>query len=114
MRYIRTNDNEIYETTEYYMLPLGYPEYRVKGSNKAFSEYTDVVKQADTIEELCDEFVVIGKTTDDYSTYDNLNKALKFMELRGICRDRLRGAIWTDKGLIYVARMNNEGVMELL
>ena len=36
------------------------------------------------------------------------------MELRDICSDRLRGAIWTDKGLIYVAKMNDKGELELL
>lgn len=61
---------------------------------------------ADTIEELCDEFVY---------------------EERLICKSRLKqtcemllkekadiyGAIWTDNGLIYVAKMNQEGELEL-
>ena len=62
----------------------------------------NILKQADTIEELCDEFVVIvdGKhyirvpaSNPNFQTY---------------------GAIWTDKGLIYIAKMNDKGELELL
>ena len=58
--------------------------------------------RADAIEELCDEFVVIvdGKhyirvpaSNPNFQTY---------------------GAIWTEKGLIYVAKMNEKGELELL
>ena len=68
---------------------------------------TPYIKSADTIKELCDEFV---------------------SRERIICKSRLKqtcemlltekadiyGAIWTDKGLIYVAKINGKGELELL
>ena len=76
------------------------------------------IKQADTIEELCDRFVLV-----DY--YMNNCNSLVFrfaFEIEGWLRERMskmedydiRGAIWTDKGLIYVAKMNDKGKLELL
>lgn len=71
------------------------------------AEYMNV-KQADTIEELCDKFVIFNSNNfcvgiiDDYETakYKSPYKATVY------------GAIWTDKGLIYVAKMNDKGVLE--
>jgi len=70
---------------------------------------------ADTIEELCDEFVVIRKI-------DNLHNLLRNYSIEDlhILKDRQKhncevyGAIWTDKGLIYVAKMNEKGELELI
>ena len=80
--------------------------------------------RADTIEELCDEFVAVTK--------DNKYRSLVKIEETGnrwvedkitqwceILKDKLvnwdiYGAIWTDKGLIYVAKMNDKGELELL
>lgn len=84
---------------------------------------------ADTIEELCDEFVAA-------------NVKCNYYRLTHICREKyyepkipmyyvgehthdfvdnfinngneIYGAIWTDKGLIYVAKMNEKGELELL
>ena len=70
------------------------------------------IKIADTIEELCDEFVIINpdiyeKPTLCYGDYDEYKDELHK-------EDILFGAIWTDKGLIYVAKMNEKGELELL
>lgn len=67
---------------------------------------------ADTIEELCDEWVF----------FDNESKPhYKSQEPEGIWilgaslyTDSLRLGIFTDKGLIYVAKMNKKGEFELL
>ena len=64
---------------------------------------TKVIKQADTIEELCDEYVcckdiIFESELDDYIATGNI----------------VYGAIWTSKGLIYVAKMNDKGELELL
>ena len=65
----------------------------------------DIIKQADTIEELCDEFVY------EYQTGIRvINK--KIIAMPDIVKTY--GAIWTDKGLIYVAKMNEKEEMELL
>ena len=80
---------------------------------KKCSEY--IIAQADTIGELCDEFVV------EYGdgTHDMMRK-LKWAEMEEYNASlkgnggTIHGAIWTDKGLIYVAKMNEKGELELL
>ena len=65
-------------------------------------------KQVDTIEELCDEFVLINKK-DKMHFIDVLSPDLYD------CKNFvIYGAIWTDKGLIYVAKMNSKGELKLL
>lgn len=59
------------------------------------------------IEELCDEFVSVRDNWHDH--WDN------FEEPKTLCSEsEIYGAIWTDKGLIYVAKMNDKGELELL
>lgn len=77
-----------------------------------------IIKQSNTIKELCDEFIVVHENgthviqkkvgnglrdmDKDYPEYLERNKQVFY------------GAIWTDKGLIYVAKMNDKGELELL
>ena len=78
----------------------------------------DIVKQADTIEELCDEFVC------DHNNGTRVIQTKVHKPQFPFCEDTIDylkrnnqtyyGAIWTDKGLIYVAKMNNKGELELL
>lgn len=77
----------------------------------------EVIKLADTIEELCDEFVferrLLGKANMDFedkSVYRTMGGFIPFKDLEY----NIYGAIWTDKGLIYVAKMNEKGELELL
>lgn len=71
-----------------------------------------VIKQADTIQELCDAFVVWeDKRLLTIIDYENAHiKHIK--EMAG--RLTVYGTIYTDKGLIYVAKMNEEGKLCLL
>ena len=74
-----------------------------------------VIKQADTIEELCDEFVWVSVNGE----YHNRKANTYGLETSKMHRNSLQikeiyGAIWTDKGLIYVAKMNEKGELELL
>ena len=95
--------------------------YFVKAKNKknVYSKskcQTQVLAQADTIEELCDYW--------DY--YDCLHKEYTIKPIyvyrtQGMILDLKRGyikdvklCIRTDKGLIYAAKMNDEGELELL
>ena len=86
-------------------------------SNKNTS-LTQIVKQAETIEELCDCFVAVdknGNLCEDpmiakghcFKSFCNYYKAKK------IDVDCYL-AILTNKGLIFVAKMNNKGELELL
>ena len=89
---------------------------------------SEIIKQADTIKELCDEFVDTSelKTTNTggwlYDEFDSDNKCLVYyaederrtIPLNEFDLSKIYGAIWTDKGLIYVAKMNDKGELELL
>lgn len=67
-------------------------------------------EQADNIEELCDEFVLFR----DGKPYAILrNEDDNATKLKETWKD-YRGAIWADKCLIYVAKMNEKGELELL
>ena len=69
-----------------------------------------VIKQADTIEDLCDEFICVHKERDNKT----IHKSYWFaMSVKEECK-QIYGAIWTDKGLIYIAKMNSKGELELL
>ena len=72
-------------------------------------EVTRELSQVDTIEELCDEFVCIGSA--EYQKYvkHSLKEALQkkeWLERKGYTCN-IYGAIWTDGGLIYKAKMKD-------
>ena len=104
MKYIRTKDGifKRYKNSKIIDGIFYYPD------NGIFPEYRrePILKQADTIEELCDEFIGIYKGRHIKSLSKDL-WILKDCEV-------IYGAIWTDKGLIFVARMNSMGELELL
>ena len=109
MKYIRTKDGRILKGSNY-----GF------GVGMPYKNYD--VKIADTIEELCDEFVDIDyhdyyKITRAHGVVFALSKTKRFIGHTDIrCKEigQIMGAIFTDKGLIYVAKMNDKGELELL
>lgn len=111
MKYIRT-ENGIYEVVGFddeCIIPS--PIIKMNGKLTHCSDYKNC-KQSDTIEELCDEFVVIEETQ---------NYVMEICSYKGL-KDNgwigsnftIYGAIWTSKGLIYVAIMNDKGGFELI
>ena len=99
MKYIRIKDKI-----------MTYEELQKYGSEKWLNgEEIEILKQADTIEELCDEFV-LPKHKIIITRFDLKHRYTK-KDLEG---EIIYGAIWTDKGLIYVAKMNEKGELELL
>ena len=105
--YIRTNDGRI----------LDFDKLN-EVSKISIDMAEEPIREAKTIEELCDEFVVFDKEQPNgkllyYKGFENLKKEFidfeKDKEKVVVC-----GAIWTDKGLIYVAKMNDEGDLELI
>lgn len=107
MKYIRTNEG-IYKTGK---------DYNGKYIHDGIVENVDgietTIKQSDTIEELCDEFVIVCEDSSLNRTFQNLKEARiagSYFE----CNHKYYGAIWTKKGLIYVAKMNDIGELELL
>ena len=110
MKYIRTKDG-IYEvkceTDITYELNTQSMLYRVYKS--------EVIKQADTIEELCDEFV-LGKTKCHKPCVAKL--PLDFLKECVIAKTLydlvVYGSIWVNDELRKVAKMNDKGELELL
>lgn len=114
MRYIRIKDGKIYDTKD-----LTKCEDK-RFPNGWFTEFGVAllsVNEADTIEALCDCVVyecLPKKYQDEYHKHE-----VSSVESLEWNREPKRfanvyGAIWTDKGLIYVAKMNKEGCLELI
>ena len=74
-----------------------------------------IVKQAETIEELCDEFVE-ESTPLMKPSIRKYNKKLFINNIKDLSKYayKIYGAIWTPKGLIFVAKMNEKGEFELI
>ena len=103
MKYIRTEDNIWqYDRNRNVVRPSEDGKSVVYWLN--FDE-KEIIKQSDTIEELCDEFVF-------EETYSSGLK--RHIITEDVAVGTQFGAIWTDKGLIYVAKMNDNGELELL
>lgn len=104
--YIRTK-NRIYKVESETFDKQGYyiDEYEYDMILKR-----QVIKQADTIEELCDEFVGVDKTCENGH---QLLRAVPY-KCANFWNGGVYGAIWTDFGLKYVAKMNDKGELELI
>ena len=98
--YIRTK-NGVYEALSEYE-PSEYTKI-VYGSK--------VISQSENIEELCDRFVVIDKETKEVISIVSF---LAYAKLWSYCKYNIYGAIWTDFGLKYVARLTEDGGVELI
>ena len=110
------------DNTTYRVKARGNPHH-IYGKSKS---WTEVVAKADTIDKLCDEFVFEdsdGHYLCDFCEQTDIDVGSKFGELKYWFNHSKEqqyktrncyGAIWTDKGLIYVAKMNEKGELELI
>ena len=73
-----------------------------------------IIKESDNIEELCDNFVEVYKALKNKVYEQPYFDIVSEQVWNGAPVGNLYGAIWTDKGLIYVAKMNNKGNLELI
>ena len=110
--YIRTK-NRIYEV-ESVLRDNGF----VKGYNvgeMAFITKDQVINQSENLLELIDEFVVIrdGTKINQLVRADNI-EYLKEMMKEDKRITAIKGAVWTDFGLKYVAKIDNDGGLELI
>ena len=110
MKYIRTKDGVYFKIrdTEYNnehivvgKTPIDFGTYILK---------KDIVGQADTIEELCDEFVGIDMTC------ENGHQLLRTIPYKcaNFWNGGIYGAVWCEFGLKYVAKLNSKGELELI
>ena len=106
--YIRTKDG-IYETREN---GETYNGFGCKFNNETIKIHKkDILNQSENLEELCDEFVGIDKTCENGH---QLLRAIPY-KCANFWNGGVYGAIWVDgKGLIYVAKMNDKGDLELI
>lgn len=77
------------------------------------------IREADTIEELCDCFVKVWcnvEVNPEVLIYNEQYEEEKENILLVYPKGNIiiYGAIWTDKGLIYVAKMDENGEWELI
>ena len=110
--YIRTKNN-IYEV-ENILRDNGF----VKGYNvgeMAFITKDKVINQSENLLELIDEFVVIRDSTktNQLVRTDNI-EYLKEMMKEDKRIVEVKGAVWTDFGLKYVAILTEDGGVELI
>ena len=118
MKYIRTKDGII--DVDKNFLPIQvennviYEVFKTWDS-MSIRELGIAIKQADTIEELCDEFVILPLDQNKKPIHHFL-RTPRIDDISHFINDShiIYGAIWTDKGLIYVAKMNSKGELELL
>ena len=118
MRYIRTKDYGVCKVMSEDKNTLSYENGCVIGCLWKDS-YKDQIQYADTIEELCDEFVLYDSKdmiNTFISTYERVMNWKEVLDKRKLDKSNyeIYGAIWTDKGLIYVAKMNDKGELELI
>lgn len=123
MSYVRTKEG-IYKKYEDTAIDRVYQDVYLGGDkvpSKIFIEKESIIKQADAIKDLCDEFIV---WEEDYPTpltmsmsekekYEQMKKVI-LLGLNVGLNCWLKLGIWTDKGLTFVAKMNKEGGFELL
>ena len=118
MKYIRTKDGII--DTNRYLIGSGInKDYLTFYDNLKIRDFElhkdNILEEAETIEKLCDEFVFIDEFFKrEHRLAYSLENALARCKYHDVDITTLRGAIWTDKGLIYVAKMNDKGELELL
>lgn len=137
MKYIRTKAGHIFEVVDYEQLDksiqkklsyhryLGLDDYieeevfvkiNKQMPNPIFQyqpiKMFEILRTADTIEELCDGIIVLSPGhISPFSIYFVGDKRVERLAKNGF---KAFGFILTDKGLIYVAKMNEKGELELL
>ena len=112
MKYIRTKDG-IYENNGLMQSNSTIEENSIIVCGGHFAiPVSNIIKQADTIEELCDEFIaVVNDNPQQHQFMKPFDYYMRSLNPKDVS---LYGAIWTDKGLIFVAKMNDKGELELL
>lgn len=111
MKYIRTKDG-VYELVDtYYSFVNGVETYMYDDNGRGVEINShQILKQSDSIEELCDEFVGVDRTCENGH---QLLRAVPY-KCANFWNGGVYGAIWTDTGLKYIAKLNDKGELELI
>lgn len=108
--YIRTKDGRIIDTSK---IATGSKYMDFATNDESFRKIfkTEPLSKSENLDELCDNYVI--PRYQDTFIVDRFSKQICLNHIKCGYGD-VFGAIWTDKGLIYVAKMNNEGKLELI
>lgn len=82
------------------------------GIDFRYAGESEIIKESDNLEVLCDEFILVDDNS--HTLERDLKELTKYKKYIGGSHGIVYGAIWTGKGLIYVARMNKDGKWELM
>lgn len=118
--YIRTKMFQILEVTKKekdtsfknaYWYKCKRNRYKMNSMHSDF-----VIKESDNLEDLCDEFVVVSNTepANYRRNWTLLDKAKEDYNEITCPKKELYGAIWTNTGLAYVAKLNENEELELI
>ena len=118
--YIRTKD-EVYEVTK----DTKGTKFIVVGKNKTLLDYgtfvsseADIIKKSENLDKLCDLYIDEETQTifHKHNGYVINWKTNMVYSLKALSESyhSVKGAIYTDEGLIYVAKMNSEGKLVLI
>lgn len=111
-KYIRTKDG-VYELIS----DLNNKGYNVKVENHGTYRLvpkSTITAEADTIEELYDELVIVNTTDNRDNQVISKYDFRRIFEYSGDNDYEIYGSIWVYGNLIKVARMNEKGCLELL
>ena len=113
MKYVRTKDGRIIDVSRLTLIERGEPYV---GEGIGEYEGVPIVKASDTIDEICDKFVFETSIGMEIRTSCVESKAYisRYKKVYPAFIKEAYGAVWTNKGLIYVAKMNEKGEWKLL
>lgn len=117
MSYIRTKDGRIIDTSK---IATGSKYMDFATNDESFRKIfkTKPLSKSENLEELCDLFIDEETQTifHKHNGYVINWKTNMVYSLKEVAKHfhSVKGAIWTDKGLIYVAKMNENGKLELI
>ena len=114
--YIRTK-NGVYEVSHLnaYATHKRKGETLLEGYKTAYIKNENIISQSENLEELCDEYVVeIIKLNFKYVWNERLNSKMEELKKNANKVCNVYGAIWTEWGLKYVAKMDSEGKLVLI
>ena len=110
-KYIRTKDGRIAEIKDNMFVKQSDVlrlVYKDKPYICVLNGDDEIIKQADNIEELCEEFVMVNNSC------FTKPQIIDFIDLDMYKGETIYGATWCDEGLIYVAKINDKGELELI
>ena len=124
--YIRTKDGRVFDMDRCLDSDptkdlIRFAKEHKKGGKQITIATKNVIKTSLTIFDICDRFIIkyVYPKNDGkifsllYDSFENLVHPYFLSDIKN-GNAIIYGGVWTDKGLIYVAKMNNKGGLELL